>query len=176
MYVFRKTTELIRLINRERSIHRNVLILNSKLDDRYKSDSICSHNQESVRSISLIRLLDLHDGSYGYANTIIIDEAQFFDDLYDFVMKGLSDNKRMIVSGLNGDSNQKSFGDIYRLYPHMDSIQHLTALCYICKDGTPGIYSKKINVQECDSQTDIGSNDKYMAVCRKCLKPREPLS
>ena len=107
-----KTTELIRLINRERSIHRNVLILNSKLDDRYKSDSICSHNQESVRSISLIRLLDLHDGSYGYANTIIIDEAQFFDDLYDFVMKGLSDNKRMIVSGLNGDSNQKSFGDI----------------------------------------------------------------
>jgi thymidine kinase len=150
-----KTSELIRLIKRERSIHRNVLILNSSLDNRYKMNAICSHNQESIRSISLTRLLDLHDGSYGYANTIIIDEGQFFEDLYDFVMKGLSDNKRLIVSGLNGDSNQQSFGDIYRLYPHMDSIQHLTALCYICKDG---------------------SKDKYMAVCRKCLQPRETLS
>ena len=45
-------------------------------------------------------------------------------------------------------------------------------MCITCKDGTPGIFSKKItnDTNQTDTnQTDIGSTDKYIPVCRKCF-------
>ena len=52
------------------------------------------------------------------------------------------------------------------MIPLCDNIMKLKALCSQCNDGTPGIFSKKI----CGSgeQIDVGTSDKYMAVCRLC--------
>ena len=104
---------------------------------------------------------------YQQAETIFIDEAQFFSDLYEFVKVSVeTHNKQVVVIGLDGDSDRRNFGQIHQLVPLCDTITKLTALCSLCKDGTLGIFSKKIVNS---SQTvDVGSTDKYMAVCRKC--------
>ena len=42
----------------------------------------------------------------------------------------------------------------------------LKAYCSICKDGTLGIFSKRIS--ENNEQILVGSDKDYIAVCRKC--------
>ena len=42
----------------------------------------------------------------------------------------------------------------------------ITGRCVLkCKDGTPGIFSHRINIS--DNQICIGASDKYISVCRK---------
>ena len=43
----------------------------------------------------------------------------------------------------------------------------LKAYCSICKDGTLGIFSKRIS--ENNEQILVGSDKDYIAVCRKCF-------
>ena len=129
-------------------------------------DMVCSHNQNKIDCSSVKKLEDIKTDQYTKCKYIIIDEAQFFEDLYDFVTVAVDINqKHVIIVGLNGDSNRENFGEIYKLYPLADKIDLLTALCSICKDGTKAIFSKKI--VENNKQTDIGSVDKYIPVCRK---------
>ena len=76
-------------------------------------------------------------------------------------------NKHIIVIGLDGDyDDRNNFGDIHRLLPLCDDIIKLKALCSVCKDGTLGIFSKKI--VNSSQVVDVGSVDKYIAVCRAC--------
>jgi len=163
-----KTSEIIRIVNRLSVIDKDILLINSSLDDRYVKNSICSHNQNKVDCISVKKLEDIKTDQYTKCEYIIIDEAQFFEDLYDFVTVAVDINqKHVIIVGLNGDSNRENFGEIYKLYPLADKIDLLTAMCSTCKDGSKAIFSKKI--VENDKQTDIGSVDKYIPVCRKCF-------
>ena len=73
---------------------------------------------------------------------IIIEEAQFFNDLYQFVIHQIDIlEKNIIVVGLDGDSNRQNFGEIHKLLPICDEIIKLKAYCSICKNGTLGIFS-----------------------------------
>jgi len=162
-----KTTEIIKEVTRLSVIEKKILLINSSLDDRYDVNKVCSHNNNKLDCISVSKLEDIPLEKYTDCEYIIIDEGQFFEDLYDFVSVAIDlNNKHVIIVGLNGDSERNNFGDIYRLYPLADKITLLTAMCIICKDGTPGIFSKKIT--DDTNQTDIGSTDKYIPVCRKC--------
>jgi thymidine kinase len=125
---------------------------------------------ESVHNLKFhaTKLDEIPTNKYTECEYIIVDEGQFFEDLFDFVTTATDLNdKHVIVVGLNGDSNRENFGDIYKLYPLADKINLLTAMCIKCKNGTPGIFSKKI-VND-TNQTDVGSTDKYIPVCRKCF-------
>jgi len=101
------------------------------------------------------------------AKVIIIEEAQFFDDLVPFV-RSMVDNfkKIVIVVGLDGDYNRKPFGTILQCIPFADKVTKLTALCCRCSDGTPAIFSHR-KVQDRD-QVLIGGADKYEPLCREC--------
>ena len=89
-----------------------------------------------------------------------------FSDVGNTVYCVDKDKKKVIIVGLDGDSNRNNFGQIHKLIPLCDNITKLKAYCSQCKDGTEGIFSKRLISDT--SQTCIGSSDKYMAVCRKC--------
>ena len=74
--------------------------------------------------------------------------------------------KHVIVVGLDGDSNRVNFGEIHKLIPLCDDIIKLKAYCSICKDGTLGLFSKRIS--ESKEKVLVGSEEDYIAVCRKC--------
>jgi thymidine kinase len=164
-----KTTEIINIVNKLQFINKSVLLINSKLDNRYNNNTeIISHNKLTLPCIKVDNLNDILSIINPYDH-IIIDESQFITNLYDVIIQ-LVDvyNKDVTVVGLNGDSHQRNFGEIYLLYPHADNIKYLKALCYYCKDGTPGIFSKKL-VND-DVTISIGGREKYIPVCRKCNK------
>jgi thymidine kinase len=104
---------------------------------------------------------------YRESHVIVIEEAQFFTDLFDFTTSAADiDKKTVIVAGLSGDFNRNPFGDIQRLIPHAENITKLSALCVKCGDGTLAHFSKRIDTTNQD-QTLVGTTSEYIAVCRK---------
>jgi thymidine kinase len=106
---------------------------------------------------------------YVEPDCIIIEEAQFFRGLQQFVWSCLRSNKtiHILLVGLDGDANQTPFGEISQCIPLASSIVKLNALCSQCKDGTEAPYTIKKSGSE--SQIDVGGSDKYEAVCLKHL-------
>ena len=51
-----KSTELIRRINREKSIDKKIIIINYINDNRYSSNSVSTHDQVKVNCIKVSKL------------------------------------------------------------------------------------------------------------------------
>jgi thymidine kinase len=100
------------------------------------------------------------------SDVILINEGQFFEDLYDVVLDMLNNNKKIYICGLDGDFQRNKFGQILDLIPLCDKVTKLTSLCSICKNGIPGIFSMRLTTEK--QQTLVGS-DNYVPVCRKCF-------
>jgi thymidine kinase len=164
-----KSTELIRRINRYKVLGKKILVINHKLDKRYSESSISTHSNMSLECLSIHNLSDIKKKSeyleeYNACEVLVIEEAQFFEDLYDIVVKAADiDNKIVIVAGLDGDSNREEFGDILKLIPKCDSVKKLHALCVKCKDGTSASFTKRLVKN--NSQIYIGVSE-FIAVCR----------
>ena len=99
---------------------------------------------------------------------VLINEGQFFNDLYDIVIKMVEEmDMTVYVYGLDGDFQRKPFGQILDLIPICDSVQKLQSFCAKCKDGTLALFSHRI-VND-NSQILIGSAEQYVPLCRKCF-------
>jgi thymidine kinase len=110
-------------------------------------------------------LFDLDENILHKNDVILINEGQFFEDLVEFCVYWSEEhNKNIIVCGLDGDFQRKPFENISRLIPLVDTITKLTALCKVCNDGTPALFSHRIT-QETDRLV-IGSKN-YIPLCRK---------
>ena len=159
-----KTTEILRIVNSLKHIDEVPLIIKPIIDDRYSKDKISTHNKQEYDCLPVNNLYEVKNITNNY---IIIEEAQFFKDLLLFVIDHVEIKKKnVIVVGLDGDSNRENFGDIHKLIPLCDDIIKLKAYCSICKDGTLGIFSKRISEKK--DKILVGSDRDYIAVCRKC--------
>ena len=163
-----KSTEIIRLINRYKALEKKILIINHSNDTRYNSNSISTHSNININCTSIDNLNTIKvDSKFNYkeCDVIVIEEAQFFNNLYDFTLESCEkDNKIIILAGLDGDSNREEFGDIIKLIPKCDSVIKLHALCSVCKDGTLAPFTKRL--VENKEQVLIGVNE-FIPVCRK---------
>jgi thymidine kinase len=168
-----KTTELIRRIRRYQAIGRSVLVINSALDTRCGAE-IRSHDAKVVRAKKVDLLIqDIKQEDLLGVHVVAIDEAQFFPDLVDAVqyltvLKGID----VIVSGLNGDAKQNKFGYISDLIPIADSVTHLNGLCGVCRDGTLGNFSIRLQGGG-EDQLQVGATESYMCVCREHISMNE---
>jgi thymidine kinase len=92
----------------------------------------------------------------------VIEEAQFFADLHDFVVYSVDIcDKDVLVVGLDGDSERRPFGLISQIIPLCDKITKLTAMCKMCGDGTPAIFTHRKSNDT--SVIQIGQADTYEA-------------
>ena len=161
-----KSSELIRRINKLKSINKKILVINYIGDNRYSSDSVATHDNLKINCLKLEKLANITHNMIQQYDSFFIDEGQFFSDLYDCILKLVDvHHKHVVVSGLDGDSLRNPFGEITKLIPICDTVDKLTAYCCKCNNGTPAPFSKK-KVAETKSSIDIGGADKYMSVCR----------
>lgn len=159
-----KTTELIRRLKRYKVIGKRILVLNSSLDTRSSDEVLKTHDNSKFECL---KVSNLEDVDYSKVDIIAVDEAQFFSDLKSFVEKVLTDNKTILLAGLDGDYKQEKFGEIIDCIPLADKVFKITAMCMECMDGTHGPFTKRI-VQN-DKLELVGDHDIYKAVCRKHL-------
>jgi thymidine kinase len=161
-----KTSEVIRLCNQWKSIYDNIVCINYHDDTRYGTDdNLYSHNLTKFSCIKAHHLGDIDFDIIKSADIILINEAQFFDDLVDVCLNWCeTHNKHIVVSGLDGDFKRQKFGHILDLIPCADKVIKLTGLCSLCKDGTTALFTCRLT-NEID-QVVIGSTN-YIPVCRK---------
>lgn len=168
-----KTSDTVIKANSYKSIGTNVMSINYILDTRYGENKIVSHDKQKIDSINVEILAEIKTNKqyrevYENSPVICINEAQFFSDLKQCVLDFCyNDNKKIFVSGLDGDYKQEPFGQILDLIPHSENVTKLHAFCGICKDGTHAYFTKRI--VDNSEQIVIGSEDKYIPVCRQCI-------
>jgi len=160
-----KSTEIIRRIRLLKIINKKIIVIKPNIDNRYHETKITSHNFESADCIVLPCLNDLNIDITNY-DTIIIDEAQFFNDLKSVVINWLENyNIDIIITGLDGDFEKNPIGQILELIPHAEKCKKINSLCNLCNDGTEGCFSfRKV---ESKNKILVGGVESYIPVCRK---------
>ena len=159
-----KTTELLRIAKRLKSINLNVLLLNYNEDIRYSNTEMSTHDKTSLPCTFVNKLFEIKDISK--FEVICINEAQFFEDLVPFCKEALKQNKNIYACGLDGDYKQEKFGYLLDLVPLSNSITKLHAFCSVCKNGTPAYFTKRLI--DNNEQKLIGTTE-YIPVCRNHL-------
>lgn len=185
-----KTSKLVEIYKQCKYCNISVAVINYSLDTRYHDTMLSTHDKYMIPCIQTMSLApvwefnlinnikhdeQINDSSEQTSNklskyqldadVILINEGQFFDDLYSVVESMLNAGKKVYISGLDGDFQRKKFGQILDLIPLCDKVTKLTSLCSICKNGEPGIFSMRLTNEK--QQTLIGS-DNYAPVCRNC--------
>jgi thymidine kinase len=182
-----KTSKLVDIYKQCKFCNIPVSVINHCIDKRYDEKLLSTHDKVMIPCIQTMMLKDIWyyetdtdtescsinmlprlDDSIQLINSevILINEGQFFEDLYPAVNHMLKHGKKIYVCGLDGDFERKKFGQILDLIPLCDKVTKLTSLCSLCKNGNPGVFSKRITLET--EQTVVGS-DNYIPVCRKCF-------
>ena len=159
-----KTSRLVDIYKQCKFCNIPVSVINHSIDERYHDTMLSTHDKVMIPCIKAKCITDILD-ILATSQVIIINEGQFFEDLYTTVVSLLSQGKKIYVGGLDGDFERKKFGHILDLIPMCDKVTKLTSLCSICKDGKSGIFSKRLTMEM--EQTIVGS-DSYIPVCRSC--------
>ena len=179
-----KTSRLVEIYNQCVFCDIPVVAINHVIDNRYDDELMSTHDKIKIPCIKTnslkkiwnkiicdkkfvtYRVVD-HLVILKYSKVILINEAQFFDDLFEVVNEMVSLGKHVYVCGLDGDFERKKFGQILDLIPLCDKVTKLTSLCSKCKSGTPAIFSMRLTGEK--EQTVVGSSN-YIPVCRGCYK------
>jgi thymidine kinase len=175
-----KSTRLVDIYKQCKFCNIPVTAINHTIDNRYDNELLSTHDHVKIPCLQASQLTDIWREN-GYqkicdkrdytvlrnSDVILINEGQFFPDLYDVVVDMLLHNKKVYVCGLDGDFERKKFGQILDLVPLCDKVTKLSSLCSLCKNGTPGIFSMRLTKEK--QQTLVGS-DNYIPVCRKCYE------
>ena len=116
---------------------------------------------------------------YSHIKHILIDEGQFFDDLFiaikTLILSEYGNNKKqnntqdkqdkkyIYICGLDGDFKQEPFDNsrILDLIPYTTQLIKLNARCYICNKTAP--YTKRII--NCNDTILVGGADMYQPSC-----------
>lgn len=159
-----KTSRLVDIYKQCQFCNIPVSVVNHSIDTRYHDTMLSTHDKVMIPCIKAKCITDILD-TLENSQVIIINEGQFFDDLYTTVVSLLAKGKKIYVGGLDGDFERKKFGQILDLIPMCDKVTKLTSLCSICKNGQSGIFSKRLTLET--EQTIVGS-DIYIPVCRSC--------
>jgi thymidine kinase len=176
-----KTSEILQIYKQCKFCNIPVSIINHTIDKRYHDTMISSHDKIMAPCLQVSNLSDiwldygcfeagnqLNNDSHNLlrsSDVILINEGQFFPDLYETVIDMLNNNKKIYICGLDGDFERKKFGRIIDLIPYCDKVRKLTSLCSLCKNGTQAIFSMRLTNET--EQTLVGSHN-YIPVCRKC--------
>jgi thymidine kinase len=164
-----KTSKIIEIYKQCQFCKIPVTVINHSIDTRFHDSMLSTHDKIMIPCLQSNNLKDIWISNkiLNNSDVILINEGQFFEDLYDIVIDMLNNKKKVYISGLDGDFERKKFGQILDLIPYCDKVTKLTSLCSLCKNGTPGIFSKRITTEI--TQTVVGSEN-YLPLCRNCFE------
>lgn len=154
-----KTTELVntyyRLIPTQ-----TVLVIDYDTGSKKALDQfyVSTHDGIIVPAMNLSVLTDICT----QYDVLLVNEAQFFKGLKEFVLKELIKKKTVYLFGLDGDFKQEKFGEILDLIPMSDTYKKLYATC-AC--GATASFSKRLSTD----LSQYSPHDTYIPVCRACL-------
>lgn len=173
-----KSEELIRLARRALYAKRRVQVFKPKIDDRYDQTMVVTHMGVRHEAVAVDNVADLKTKIDPQAETVLIEEAQFFDEsIVDLAVSLADDGVEVILAGLDQDFRRKPFGPMPTLLAIADDVVKLRAICMKC--GSPASHTYRAvdgrPARENDPIVLIGATETYEARCRRCYRLDPPL-
>lgn len=160
-----KTEELMRRLRRAQIARQKIEIFKPAIDTRYDDTDVVSHDQNRIPSTPVEHsssILLLSEG----IDVVGIDEAQFFDmGIVDVCNQLANQGVRVIVAGLDMDSEGRPFGPMPFLMATAEFVTKVHAIC--TRTGDLAHYSfRKV---ASDQQIFLGEKDEYEPLSRRAF-------
>jgi len=166
-----KTSRLIEMYSKFYHLQNcDIKVINHSIDDRYGKEHMTTHDQRKIPCISTDKLntvvKNIKQIQTKKRQIILINEAQFFTDLFESVLEMVDTHKCIVVlCGLDGDFKRNKFGTILDLIPYCDKVEKLHAFCSKCNNINPALFSQRLTEET--EQNVVGSSN-YVPLCRDC--------
>jgi thymidine kinase len=174
-----KSTEVLKIAHNYEEQNKSVLLFTPSIDDRYGKGKITS--RMGLQREALV----FDDGTDVFKVTeeakpdcVLVDEGQFLTRKQVVELTQVVDrlNIPVIVYGLKNDYRNQFFVGSEALLLFADKIEEVKAVCWHChKKATMLIKYKNGKPVSEGPQIEIGGNDKYVSVCRKCYSDKVEL-
>lgn len=175
-----KTTELIRLIEREIIAKRRGAIFKPSFDKRYSEREVVTHNgikykayQVVATPVGITKIKEICDKKEIYA--VGVDEVQFFPEEIVDMLDSMAYERKVIVCGLNLSFRAEPFKTTMMLAAKADKVTYLSAVCVKCgKEATRTQRLISGKPAPLDSPLFVvGGKELYEPRCRNCYeKPK----
>ncbi|MFD0695524.1 thymidine kinase [Paenibacillus sp. GCM10027628] len=172
-----KSIEVLRVAHNYEEQGKKVLLLTPVVDDRYGVGQVASRIGMQKNALVVDDQLDMIELARAeQPNCILVDEAQFLNKLQVAQLIDIVDdlNIPVIAYGLRADFMGELFEGSTALIAVADTIEEIKTVCWYCdkkaimnmrcKDGEPIFHGEQIQ---------IGGNESYVPVCRKCYASRK---
>ena len=173
-----KTSELIRVVERDVIAKRKGAIFKIAFDRRFSEHQVVTHNGLRYGAYSVSDspdgLKSVEDASVSQALDVVgVDEVNFFPRGIVELLGLLSENRRVVASGLNLDFRAEPFESTKELLVRADKITYLSAVCAVC--GRDATRSQRL-VEGKPAPRDsplvlVGGKELYEPRCRTCYQP-----
>jgi len=168
-----KTSKLIETYEDMLSEDKKTIVLTHSSEIRYSIEKLSTHDEKHISCFkygSIDAFIREKKDDIDSTDSILIDEAQFFPDLFDKVLYMVNKmNKHVYVFGLDGDFQRNKFGQVLDLIPQCDTVEKLHSTCNVCRE--PAIFSHR--TCDSDEQVLVGSQDDYQPLCRRCYNSKQ---
>ena len=168
-----KTSELLKRILWAEHQGKKILVIKSKLDNRYSEKLISTHNNLSHQCFPMENWQKIKSkfiiNKKNY-DVLFLDEVQFMDakETINVVEEFLNDGIDVICSGLDQDSRGKPWETSSFLMGLADKVTKIYGFCNVC--GLEA--TKTFRKIEGGSRTQVGSANIYEPRCLKHWEPR----
>lgn len=158
------------------TVNRRVICMTSAINTRDGEGMIKSRAlQESIPATSIKPSDDLFEiinasSNFEKISLILVDEAQFFTKEQVNQLCKVSDmlDINVMCFGLRTDSNGDLFEGSAELLAKADKLEEVKNTCHCCKKATMTLRIDEYNnVIKDGSQVELGSEGRYVSVCRK---------
>jgi len=171
-----KSTEILKIAHNYEEQNKRALLFTPAIDDRYGKGKITSRmglQREAIilnKESNLFRIAEEEN-----PNCVLVDEGQFLTRAHVIELTKIVDrlNIPVIVYGLKNDYRNRFFPGSEALMLFADKIEEIKAVCWDCsKKATMLIKYKDGKPVNEGPQIEIGGNDKYVSVCRRCYSKK----
>lgn len=162
-----KTSALIELKKQYSFTKLKVCVINYAEDKRYDNTKLSTHDKVMIDCFNTLILQELNLDEFAQQyDVFLINEGQFFPDLFDSVKWLVDEKKRIVhVSGLDGDFQRNGFEQMMKLIPYADTVVKKYSICKNCENGTKALFSHRLSGEK---EVKVIGADNYIPLCRKC--------
>ncbi|HXW95035.1 MAG TPA: thymidine kinase [Nitrososphaerales archaeon] len=173
-----KTSELIRLVEREVYAKKKGAVFKIAFDRRYSAKQLVTHNGLKYDAYTVASstegLHEIEDIAFSQGlDAIGVDEVNFFPEALVSTLDRLADTRRVIACGLNLNFRAEPFPTTMELAARADKVRYLSAVCVVC--GQEATRTQRLIAGKPapkDSPTIVvGGKELYEPRCRRCYVP-----
>lgn len=171
-----KSIDLIRINHNYIENNKETLCFTSGKDNRYGEGKITSRIGVSIDAIPVFDNTNVYDivKSKNNISCVFMDESQFLKKDHIFQLANIVDELDIpvICYGLRSDFQLEVFEGSKYLMAIADNVEEIKTICCNCQNKkaivNARIIDNKIAIE--GEQVQIGGNEAYKPLCRKCYK------